>query len=287
MMTGPTALWLAAALTLAAAASAQVGQRIYGKVLDEDGQPVEGAEVIIETLALGTQHRLSVETDKKGRYRAVFLHPARDYMFQIRKDGFLPHDELVELGLQRNDPNIPITRDFRLRRGEAAPDPEDGPAPAQVAAGQVAARQGASSEKHFASPMILELPLPNVDRLQEGSTVRLADVQSFICDRHVTLIDLTVTKRYKGRKKARTLELVLSGLVHVAPSYDRRIDLAVNLRSGEEVFSSETLSNRSAEERRSMPFQVLLGADESGLAAAMSSDKPPVLELTLTVRDDS
>lgn len=88
-MTGLTALVLAAALAMAAAASAQVGQRIYGKVLDEGGQPIEGAEVIIETRAVDTKHRISVETDKKGRYRAVFLHPARDYIFQIRKNGFL------------------------------------------------------------------------------------------------------------------------------------------------------------------------------------------------------
>lgn len=127
-ISGLVVLALAAMLALAGAASAQVGQRIYGKVLDEKGQPVEGAEVIIETRALGTQHRVDVETDRKGRYRAVFLHPARDYLFQIRKDGFQPHDELVELGLQRNDINSPIHRDFQLRHGRGRPDPGKSPA---------------------------------------------------------------------------------------------------------------------------------------------------------------
>ena len=122
------ALLLVAMLGLAVAASAQVGQRIYGKVLDEDGQPIEGAEVIIETWTADTKHRLRVESDKKGRYRAVFLHPARDYMFQIRKDGFLPHDELLELGLQRNDLNTPIQRNFRLRSGRGRPDSSNSPA---------------------------------------------------------------------------------------------------------------------------------------------------------------
>lgn len=158
------------------------------------------------------------------------------------------------------------------------------------ASAQVAARQGTApppQEQHFASPMILDLPLPNVIAIEPGSILRLADVRKYICDSHVSLIGLAVAKQYKGPKKARVMELVVSGSVLVTDSYDRRIDLALKLRSGDDEIAKQILRNYSAEEERATPFRILVPVEEARLAAAYSPEAPPVLELMLTVRDDS
>jgi hypothetical protein len=60
--------------------------------------------------------------------------------------------------------------------------------------------------------MILDLPLPNVTSLEPGSLMRLAEVRKYICDNHVSLLNLTVAKQYKGPRKARSLELRLMPL---------------------------------------------------------------------------
>lgn len=163
-------------------------------------------------------------------------------------------------------------------------------APMSASSPQVTARQGTApppEEAHFASPMVLDLQLPRVTAVEPGSLLRLADVRKYICDNHVTLLNLTVAKQYKGPRKARSLELVVAGSVSVADSYDRRVDIALQLRSGEEKIAAQTLRNYSTEEERVTPFRILLPVDESKLEAAYSSENAPVLELTLTVRDDS
>jgi hypothetical protein len=155
---------------------------------------------------------------------------------------------------------------------------------------QATARQGTApppQEVYFASPMILDLPLPNVTSLDPRSVLRLGDVHKYICDNHVRLLNLTVGKQYKGPKKARSLELIVSGSISVIDSYDRRVDIALQLRSGEEKIASQILRNFSAEEERNTPFSILLSVDEARLAAAYSAEQSPLLELTLTVRDDS
>jgi hypothetical protein len=155
---------------------------------------------------------------------------------------------------------------------------------------QATAKQGTApppKEVHFASPMILELPLPNVSPIEPGSYLRLADVRNYICDNHVSLVNLTVAKQYTGPRKARSLQLVIAGSVLVIDSYDRRADIALQLRSDEQVLASQALRNYSTEEERLTPFRILLPVDESRLMAAYTEAQPPILELTLTVRDDS
>jgi hypothetical protein len=155
---------------------------------------------------------------------------------------------------------------------------------------QVTARQGTApppQETYFVSPMILNLPLPDVTLLKPGSMLQLGNVRNFVCDNHVRLLNLTVTKQYKGPRKARSLELIIAGMVSVIDSYDRRVDIALRLRSGEETIASQTLRNYSTEEERVTSFRILLPVDESMLVAAYSAEPAPVLELALTVRDDS
>jgi hypothetical protein len=158
------------------------------------------------------------------------------------------------------------------------------------ALGQVSARQGTAPppvDVAFASPMVLELPLPNIEVIQPDSYVKLAEVRKYVCDKNVRLFHLTLSKQYKGPRKARSLELVLSGSVLVEESYDRRLDLAVGIKGGDEVLGTQSLRNLSAEERRVTPFRIVVPVGEAKLLAAYAAEPRPTIELTLTVRDDS
>lgn len=155
---------------------------------------------------------------------------------------------------------------------------------------QVAARQGTAptpQEVHFASPMILDLTFPNVAPIEPGSTVRLPEVYRYICDNHVLLRGLTVAKQYKGSRKARSLELLISGQVFVAESYDRRVDIALRLLSLNTEIAAQALRNLKAEEGRATLFEIRVPIDEQKLLAAYAAEEPPTLQLTVTVRDDS
>lgn len=158
------------------------------------------------------------------------------------------------------------------------------------AASQVVARQGTPpppKETHFASPMVLELPLPDVRSLGPEAARRLGEVRDFICDSDVRLLNLTIAKQYTGPRKDRSLQLLVNGLISVGDSYDRRVDIALRLRSGEETVAMQTLRNVSAEEERLTPFRIVVPVDEAALSAAYAAAQPATIELTLTVRDDS
>jgi hypothetical protein len=152
---------------------------------------------------------------------------------------------------------------------------------------QVTARGETASEiLEFESPMILDLPLPDVGTLTPDAQRRLPDVHKYVCDDDVSLASLAITKRSKGPKRARTYELVITGVVVVADSYDRRVDIAFRIRSGEETLLLETLHNLKTEEGRATPFRFDLPSLESRLAAASGEGSTLNLELTLTVRPD-
>lgn len=155
---------------------------------------------------------------------------------------------------------------------------------------QVTARQGtppAPQEVHFASPMVLELPFPNVTAVGPDSVLRLPEVYRYICDNHVLLRGLTVEKQYKGPRKARSLELLISGQVFVAESYDRKVDIAFRLQSLDSDIATQTLRNLKAEEGRATPFKIVIPVDEQKLLPAYTAETSPILQLTVTVRDDS
>lgn len=135
--------------------------------------------------------------------------------------------------------------------------------------------------------MILDLALPNIAAIEPGGQLQLPKVGKYICDNDVRLLNLAVAKQYRGPRKARSLELLISGAILVRDSYDRRVDIALRLKSGDRVLGSQVLRNYSAEEERSTPFRIILPVSEAELRHAFSSTPAPALELTLTVRDDS
>jgi tetratricopeptide (TPR) repeat protein len=64
---------LAMLVGLAAGAAAQSGQ-LRGKVIDPDGKPVQGAEILIEA-ADGVTRKFNVKTDRRGEFIQIGLQP--------------------------------------------------------------------------------------------------------------------------------------------------------------------------------------------------------------------
>jgi cytochrome c-type biogenesis protein CcmH/NrfG len=77
-------------------AEAQVGAA-RGKVLDEKGQPIEGAKVAIDFTG-GVTRKTEVTTNKKGEFTRVGLAPG-PYRITVSKDGFAPQFAEVRISL--------------------------------------------------------------------------------------------------------------------------------------------------------------------------------------------
>jgi len=155
---------------------------------------------------------------------------------------------------------------------------------------QVEVHQGPSAPSdlvNFASPMVLDLRVPSIARVPFGSQLQLPDVRKYVCDRDVSLLNLTITKNRKSRRDEQDLLLMVSGAVLVANSYDRRVDIELRLKAADQVLVSQTLKNLSTEEERSTPFTVTLPITDAALRGAFTPQRGPTLEVTLTVRNDS
>jgi|GEM_PF-3789601 len=105
-------------LILASIAAPEAGHArvlVSGKVVDESGGPIEGAVVRMETIALDTSITAKGTSNGKGKFQMLMPHPAGAYFFRVTAEGYEPHEELVELGLERTELTAPIRRRFELR----------------------------------------------------------------------------------------------------------------------------------------------------------------------------
>jgi tetratricopeptide (TPR) repeat protein len=101
---------------LALPAHAQTGTA-RGKVLDEKGQPIEGAKVLIEFQG-GITRKADTTTNKKGEYTRVGLPPGQ-YKITASKDGYAP--QFVETRVNLGDATeIPELRLAAAGKGGAA-----------------------------------------------------------------------------------------------------------------------------------------------------------------------
>lgn len=86
--------------------------RVYGSVMDEDGNPIEGAEIVCESL----EYNFSLKTtsDKKGKWAIMGIGPS---VFRIvaSKKGYLPSETQMRLSHFQNPPV-----DFVLKSIESA-----------------------------------------------------------------------------------------------------------------------------------------------------------------------
>jgi hypothetical protein len=82
-----TPLWLAViALLLPAVSALAIGQgRLQADVVDAQGNPVPGVEVVITQDEIG--YRDTVKTDKRGRFTHLVVDAGRPYTFEFVKEG--------------------------------------------------------------------------------------------------------------------------------------------------------------------------------------------------------
>jgi tetratricopeptide (TPR) repeat protein len=123
---------IAAALTFAATAAAQVGT-VKGKVMDAQGNPVEGATVTITQKDVKSGRTL--KTNKKGEFVQVGLFPG-NYAFTAEKDHDKANFEMT-VGIGENP-------DVNLKLVHAGPSPE---AKAKQDALQKAFEEGVAASK--------------------------------------------------------------------------------------------------------------------------------------------
>jgi tetratricopeptide (TPR) repeat protein len=119
--TGRRALLIAsavlAAIVVAFPAAAQTGM-VKGKVVDQQGQPVEGAKITIE-FKEGVSRKYELKTNKRGEFTQIGLSPG----------GYKVTAEKEKLGMQAFDVRVHLGEasevNFQLAPGVAGPTKED------------------------------------------------------------------------------------------------------------------------------------------------------------------
>jgi len=157
-----------------------------------------------------------------------------------------------------------------------------------VSIAQIVARQGTVDAEHqFKSPMILQLPAPNLTKLPAGTRIVVsADIGRFTCD-VVSVATLTVEHKTGPRHSTGKLIAEFAGSIGVPASFDRLVAVSLVVRRGEMTLGKTSAANINAEEGRSTPFRATIALDEAQLISAFSSEPLPILEITVTVRNNS
>jgi len=112
------AAWLgcAAALVLAAAAQENLGRgRISGDVVDENGSPIEGAKIAVQSLTDRT--RFDALSDAKGRF-AIGGMGSGAWSITATRDGYAP--ATVEVTVSQLKPNTPAILTLKKLAGVEA-----------------------------------------------------------------------------------------------------------------------------------------------------------------------
>ena len=106
------ALVAATLLMLAPSAAAQTGG-VRGKVVDQAGKPVEGAQVVIQSKE--SSRKLELKTDKNGEFVQIGLFPG-PYVIAVSKESLKDQIE-TRVGL-----GDPVLLNFQLRQAAGASD---------------------------------------------------------------------------------------------------------------------------------------------------------------------
>jgi tetratricopeptide (TPR) repeat protein len=115
---------VAAALLLAGpAADAQSTGAVRGKVVDEKGQPLQDAVVVLDFMG-GVTRKYEVKTNKKGEFTQVGLSPG-NYKVTATKDGYQGGfiDTRVGLGEPQQLPEFKLLSKSAAQAAAAATDP--------------------------------------------------------------------------------------------------------------------------------------------------------------------
>ncbi len=95
---------LAAALLLAGAATlfAVAQGRMYGKVTDENGKPLEGVKLTV-TLPGVESYKVEETTKADGSYAVTILDATRTYTYRWEKEGYQPVEATVKIPIASNE----------------------------------------------------------------------------------------------------------------------------------------------------------------------------------------
>jgi len=156
---------------LAPPAHAQTGG-VRGKVVDEEGQPLVGSVVVVESQRISRKSEL--KTDKKGEYRMLGLQPG-PYRVTAAKEGY--QARYVEVDVPLGDPTE--VRDIELVSLEAI------------------ARATGPSEDELRAEFTRAVELARSGRLDEAEAafLDLLAVQSDISELHQNLAYVYVQKK--------------------------------------------------------------------------------------------
>jgi tetratricopeptide (TPR) repeat protein len=90
---------LQAALALgifAAAALHAIGEgRMLVSIVDLEGQPVPGVQIVLTRP--GSNYKLEKQTDKKGQATLLVLDATQEYLLHLEKEGYTPYEETLKL----------------------------------------------------------------------------------------------------------------------------------------------------------------------------------------------
>ena len=157
---------------------------------------------------------------------------------------------------------------------------------ATAALAQVVARQGPALTHEFHSPMVLEVPLPNITRYPIGARKTLgSDIPNYTCD-DVSLPSLTIEVKKRSQRKGNTVVLEIAGGAHVPSSHDRLVDVIFIAKRGDTLIFKANVLNLDAEEGRTTSFRTDITLDEVQLRDAFAAEPHPTLEITVVVRDN-
>jgi tetratricopeptide (TPR) repeat protein len=98
-------LWLISLILVCTAAWAQTQGRIEGRVLDENGNPVEKAAASIISQRSSSIH-FDLTTNKAGKFIQVGLTPG-DYLIVVKKTGYAPGSKEIHVGID-DTPQVEI-----------------------------------------------------------------------------------------------------------------------------------------------------------------------------------
>lgn len=130
-------------------------------------------------------------------------------------------------------------------------------------------------------PMLIDLPLPQLDLYPPGGTRIFQTVETFVCD-GVSLKALRLLRT--NPPGAKVAKFKVSGSIYVEKSFDRYVDLEFLLRVGEKRSPPVVLRRIDAEETKTTPFVVTLSLPDENLRVALpGGHEIPHLSITVSV----
>jgi tetratricopeptide (TPR) repeat protein len=104
--------------------------RLTGKVVDQDGNPVEGATITVTSATAAKTYRDVVKTNRKGEYAVFVIDGTIPYKFEWAKEGYSSYTDEMKLKLvpEKNVRDITLGKGGAgggtvMRTVEAAADP--------------------------------------------------------------------------------------------------------------------------------------------------------------------